>query len=160
MAYACPVCAEPQADGEHLANHLAFSAMLGRADHADWLDEHAPDWDEDGPEELAERVTPHAEAVDLDVDEDATLPDPPAGAGRTAGGGPGGLEDALARGGGPGREPLDPETRQVVEEAREMTRRRRGETGSEEGEADSNPDGADGADADHEAAGDAADEKE
>jgi hypothetical protein len=114
----------------------------------------------DGPAEWAERVTALAEEVDLDVAAAASLPHPPAGAGRTAGGGPGGLEDALARGGGPGREPLDPETRQVVEEAREMTRRRRGETGGEEGEADSNPDGADGADADHEAAGDAADEKE
>jgi hypothetical protein len=129
MGYACPVCAEPQADGEHLANHLAFSAMLGRADHADWLDEHAPDWDADGPEELAERVVLHAEAVDLPGGTDDTdLPDPPAGANRP------GLEDALARGGGPGREALDPETREVVAEARELTRRRHGETDAGAGE--------------------------
>lgn len=136
MGYACPVCEEPQADGEHLANHLAFSAMLGRANHADWLDEHAPDWDADGPEELAERVTPHAEEIDLSgmTDEDADLPEPP-GAAQV-----GGIEDALARQGGPGREPLDPETREIVEEAREMTRERRGlDDEPEDGKADEQP---------------------
>lgn len=131
MGYACPVCAEPQADGEHLANHLAFSAMLGRADHADWLDEYASDWDADGPEELAERVVPHAEELDLpEVSDDTDLPDPPAGARQP------GLEDALARGGGPGREPLDPETREVVAEARELTRRRNADDEDGEGDAD------------------------
>jgi len=56
MGYACPVCEAPQADGEHLANHLAFTAMLGREDHESWLDEHAPDWEESDPEALAEAV--------------------------------------------------------------------------------------------------------
>jgi len=56
MGYACPVCEAPQADGEHLANHLAFTAMLGREDHESWLDEHAPGWEESDPEALAEEV--------------------------------------------------------------------------------------------------------
>ncbi len=56
MGYACPVCETPHPDGEHLANHLAFTAMLGRTDHEDWLDEHAPDWNGMGPEELAVQV--------------------------------------------------------------------------------------------------------
>jgi len=152
MGYACPVCAEPQADGEHLANHLAFSAMLGRADHADWLDEHAPDWNEDGPEELAERVAPHAREVELpEVTDDAELPDPPAGARGGTAGGPGHLEDAIARGGGPGRERLDPEAREVIAEARELTRQRHGAGEGDGGDAD----GADEADADGADEGDA-----
>jgi hypothetical protein len=61
MGYACPVCGDPQADGEHLANHLAFTAMLGDDDHEDWLDEHAPDWADTDPDELAARVTDHAD---------------------------------------------------------------------------------------------------
>lgn len=56
MGYACPVCETPHPDGEHLANHLAFTALLGREDHETWLDEHAPDWDQLGPEELAPLV--------------------------------------------------------------------------------------------------------
>jgi len=56
MGYACPVCETPHPDGEHLANHLAFTALLGRTDHEEWLDDHAPDWDGMGPEELAEQV--------------------------------------------------------------------------------------------------------
>ncbi|PSQ44248.1 hypothetical protein BRD17_04490 [Halobacteriales archaeon SW_7_68_16] len=57
MGLACPVCATPQADAEHLANHLAFTAMLGDADHEAWLDDHTPGWGEDGPAELAARLT-------------------------------------------------------------------------------------------------------
>jgi hypothetical protein len=158
MGYACPVCSEPQADGEHLANHLAFSAMLGRADHADWLDEHAPGWSEEDPEGLAERVTDHAETVELDVETDSELPDPPAGMG-AAGAGPGGLESALSRQSGPGRERLDPETQEIIAEAREMTRRRRDADdepagGDETVDADDEPAGGDETvDADDEPAG-------
>lgn len=64
MAYACPVCAFPQADPTHLAHHLAFTAMTGDDEHAAWLDEHAPGWGEDGPDALAQRVLPHADEVD------------------------------------------------------------------------------------------------
>jgi len=61
MGYSCPVCDDPQADARHLANHLAFTAILGDEDHEAWLDEHAPGWADDGERELAERVTEHAE---------------------------------------------------------------------------------------------------
>ncbi|MFB6196643.1 MAG: DUF5810 domain-containing protein, partial [Halobacteriaceae archaeon] len=27
MGYLCPICEEPQVDPEHLANHMAFSAI-------------------------------------------------------------------------------------------------------------------------------------
>ncbi|KAB7515949.1 hypothetical protein DM867_02060 [Halosegnis rubeus] len=61
MGYACPVCDDPQVDARHLANHLAFTAILGDDGHEAWLDEHAPDWAEEGEAELAERVREFAE---------------------------------------------------------------------------------------------------
>jgi hypothetical protein len=60
MGYECPVCATPQADARHLANHMAFTAVLGDAEHEAWLDEHAPGWGEAGEAELAPRVAEHA----------------------------------------------------------------------------------------------------
>jgi hypothetical protein len=73
MGYACPVCGDPQADAEHLANHLAFTAMLGDAGHEDWLAEHAPDWDEHDADRLAATVIDHAEEVEYpQVFEDTT----------------------------------------------------------------------------------------
>ncbi|GAA0248851.1 DUF5810 domain-containing protein [Haladaptatus pallidirubidus] len=60
MGFACPVCETPQSDGEHLANHLAFAAMLGDDDHETWLNEYTPGWNEQSPDELASRVTEHA----------------------------------------------------------------------------------------------------
>ncbi|PSP70281.1 hypothetical protein BRC79_02495 [Halobacteriales archaeon QH_8_67_27] len=54
MGYACPVCDDPQADAEHLANHLAFTAMLRGDGHEAWLDDHVDDWADLAPEELAE----------------------------------------------------------------------------------------------------------
>ncbi|MFC7176246.1 DUF5810 domain-containing protein [Halosegnis marinus] len=61
MGYACPVCDDPQSDARHLANHLAFTAILGNADHEAWLDEHAPGWADEGERELAERVAAAAD---------------------------------------------------------------------------------------------------
>jgi hypothetical protein len=135
MGYECPVCSTPQADARHLANHMAMTAMLGREDHADWLDEHTPGWNEAGEKELAPRVAEHAEEKEFpQVFEDtvgglAESEDP---------------EDPLEeRGGalfddghdhghaghshehGPNEgidvENLDPEARAAIEEAREMT---------------------------------------
>ncbi len=60
MGYACPVCEIPQQDQTHLANHLAFGAMLGREGHEAWLDDHIPDWEETGPESLGERAAAFA----------------------------------------------------------------------------------------------------
>lgn len=65
MGYACPVCGDPQIDAAHLANHLAFTAMLGDDDHGAWLDQYAPGWAEAGEAELAERVVDRAEPVEF-----------------------------------------------------------------------------------------------
>ncbi|MFQ3319091.1 MAG: hypothetical protein ACI8UR_001980 [Natronomonas sp.] len=65
MGYACPVCDDPQADAGHLANHLAFTAMLGDDDHEAWLDEHAPDWNEMGEADLAAVVTESVEETEF-----------------------------------------------------------------------------------------------
>jgi len=115
MGYCCPVCDVPQADGEHLANHLAITAMTHGEDHEDWLDEHAPGWADSGPEELAAIVVEHAEETEHEtIFEDTTDR------------GPNGqrFEDALGqqldRQGG-GRGTLPPETDRIVEQARELT---------------------------------------
>jgi len=63
MGYACPVCETPQRDGEHLANHLAFTAMLHGDAHESWLDDHAEGWREAGAAELAPVAVDHAEEV-------------------------------------------------------------------------------------------------
>lgn len=152
MGYECPVCATPQADARHLANHMAFTALLGDDEHEAWLDEHAPEWDEAGDAELAPRIAEHApEAEFSQVFEDTAgglegadpsdppeersgalfedagghdhrhghgIPRDPDHAGRAAHG------DRTAHLAGPGADPddLDEETREVLEEAREMTR--------------------------------------
>ena len=73
MGYPCPVCETPQRDGEHLANHLAFTAMLHSDDHEDWLDEHVDDWGDRTPADLASAVTEHARETEYDeVFEDTT----------------------------------------------------------------------------------------
>jgi len=61
MGYACPVCADPQADAGHLANHLAFTALTGGADHETWLDDHVEGWNAMGESELAAEVVEYAE---------------------------------------------------------------------------------------------------
>ena len=150
MGYACPVCEDPQADAGHLANHLAFTAILGDDDHEAWLEEHAPGWGEMGEAELAEAVVDHVEETEFpQVFEDTV----------------GGLEESTpdsleersgmlfedegfgddqahdhhqghgpARAGGLSAE-MDPETEAIVEEAREMTREMLREAG-----ADGDPD--------------------
>lgn len=132
MGYACPVCESTQADAEHLANHLAITASLGRADHREWLAEYAPDWADCGPEELGETVSEYALEVET---EGAT------GAHDHADHAPARrpdveVETALARQSrGPGRGSLTGEAERALEEARELTRRRRegasGETGED-----------------------------
>lgn len=61
MGYACPVCDVPQRDGKHLANHLAFTAMLRHEEHETWLDEHVDDWQDMNAPALADLVVDHAE---------------------------------------------------------------------------------------------------
>ena len=149
MGYACPVCSDPQADAGHLANHLAFSAILGDDDHESWLDEHAPRWGEMGEVELADIV---GEVVD-ETEFPQLFED-------TVGGLEDGSDDPLAERSGalfedghahdhshdhahdhsPARggtvdasEPVDDETAEILEEAREMTRRMR-DDGSDDDE--------------------------
>lgn len=109
MAYACPVCEAPQADGSHLANHLAFTALLHDDRHADWLDDVAPGWADRTPEELAETVVEHAESIDVDT-VTAEAGDIPQPTDRST--------DI----------PDDSEVQRVVEEAIEMTRERHAES--------------------------------
>ncbi len=151
MGYACPVCATPQRDGEHLAHHLAFTAMLHGEDHEVWLDEHAPEWETADPAGLAEAVTPHADSAEyhevfadttdrgrpdvnageFDGSERSVGPDhthrrhdsPPHRAGTTADG-PTAREDEL-----------DPETAAAIREARELTRRMYDDDDGGDGEA-------------------------
>ena len=146
MGYACPVCETPQRDAEHLANHLAFTAMLHGDDHETWLDDRVPGWADAGVAELAAVVTDHApEAAYDEVFEDA-VPEQGRGHGRDAYGHdhdhgrstpPGGVADVPK---------ADAETRQVLAEARALTREMLGEA-----------DG--GGDADADADGDTGDEK-
>jgi len=129
MGYRCPVCETPQADGEHLANHLAFTALLHGDEHEGWLDEHAPGWSEGGAADLVPHVTDRAEEIEFEtVFEDTTDDHDHAGS----------LEDALAEGTGRGRAPLDDEAEGIIEEAREMTERmcEGGEDEEAEGEED------------------------
>lgn len=66
MKYECPVCEVPQADAEHLAHHLAFTAMLHSDDHETWLDNRVEDWADSQPQELAMNVTEYVDEVDDD----------------------------------------------------------------------------------------------
>lgn len=121
MGYACPVCGAEQADAVHLAHHLAVTASLGRAEHREWLAEHAPAWADSGPEELAEVVAPHAPEVDTPDFDDH---------GHDHEGARPSFEDELARQtGAPGRGGPAGSTRgtgdrseSVLAEARELTR--------------------------------------
>ncbi|MEF8808081.1 DUF5810 domain-containing protein [Natronomonas sp.] len=142
MGYACPVCEDPQADAGHLANHLAFSAMLGNADHETWLDEHAPEWEEMGESELADIVAEDVEETEFpQVFEDTTGKPESAGdrleerSGALFDEGQGhaghdhghehdhGSDDAHAADGIVDTSgSMDAETEAVLEEAREMTR--------------------------------------
>lgn len=165
MGYACPVCGVEEADAEHLANHLAVTASLGREDHEEWLEEHVPDWSDRGPTELGERLTDHVQPVD--TPDPVTGPEPSPGHGHThdhahehGQGRPQGLEDALAhQSHQPGRGSLSAEARGVLEEARELTREMHdsgGDSGSNSNaDSDSNPDAEPGSDLDSESAPDA-----
>ena len=131
MGYACPVCETPQRDGEHLANHLAFTAMLHGDEHEDWLDEHVDDWGDRTPVDLASSVTEFAEETEYDeVFEDTT------GSGATGGHehshDHGGQDRPDVAGGGSIAEAVtDEAVESVLSEARELTEEMYGTDASE-----------------------------
>jgi hypothetical protein len=137
MGYRCPVCSDPQSDETHLANHLAFTAMLGDDDHEAWLDDRVEEWASLSPPDLAERVTPHVDETDFpQVFEDTT---------DEQGRGSDHAHDHSNEGDHGDDTPhphptvdesgdLDQRTRDVLEEARELTRRRRSDGDDSESE--------------------------
>ena len=140
MGYACPVCDTPQRDGEHLAHHLAFTAMLHGGDHEAWLDERVADWSEREPAGLAAEVTPHADDAEYEEVFEDTVPRGRPDVGMGSGGDAGasdhghgydhgagrdrGVDSAASRDAGvPDPESVDdPTVAEALREARELTR--------------------------------------
>lgn len=152
MGYSCPVCETPQHDSEHLANHLAMTAMLHEDDHEAWLDRHVDGWGELTPPELGKRVVDAAEQVDYDdaAAEAADIPDEF----RDAGDGealdatdvpdsanvPPAEGRSSAR--GAGTDSLDEDIKEVLEEARDLTEQRRKRAAEVPEESDSDDEAA------------------
>jgi hypothetical protein len=148
MGYRCPVCGSPQQDDEHLANHLAMTAMLHGEDHEAWLDEHVAEWSEHTPLELAAEVVDRAEQVDYDEaaaeHAEAEIPTEDTDGHEHE-------HDHSESGSYPTEEIADPAevpdsgfideaAEQAVAEAREMTRKRREQAAEEEEEEDGDSD--------------------
>jgi hypothetical protein len=114
MGYECPVCATEEADGEHLANHLGFTALVRGGDHEAWLDEHVPDWADRDPDGLASDVTDYATETETEPSSEPHDHDAPA-VERTEGA------------------DLSGEAAEILAEAEELTRQMHGdETASED----------------------------
>jgi len=119
MGYACPVCDHPQADATHLANHLAFTALARGGDHEAWLVDHVPEWESLDEGTLGERVTEYAQRTEFpQVFEDTTGVDHTEESDR----GDPRLDDARRRAAGGA---FSDDAADVLEEARELTRKRR-----------------------------------
>lgn len=133
MGYQCPVCADPQADETHLANHLAFTAIARGGDHEDWLDDHVDDWGSMDEATLADHVVEFADEEEYpQVFEDTTTQDHdhPDSQGDPS-------TDSTAGAGIPERADLDidsDDVDSVVDEAVELTRQRRNEDDESENE--------------------------
>lgn len=151
MGYACPVCSDPQADSGHLANHLAFTAILGDESHEAWLEAHAPGWGDMGEAELADAIVDDVEETEFTqvfedtaggLEDDADPPGERSGALFDDADGDNGHGGGNDHGHGAGRDthndhdrapgranpggtdaPMDDEAEAILEEAREMTRR-------------------------------------
>ncbi|MFP9192316.1 DUF5810 domain-containing protein [Natronosalvus vescus] len=138
MGYVCPVCDAGVVDTRQLADHVAVTASLGRADHLEWLESHAPEWESSTREELAAVVTEYALEMETPVSEDDPEGPRPSSPGQAQVQEPM-LEDAIARQSrGPGRGELTGTAESVLEEAMAMTR----EMESTDGEADDEDAGA------------------
>ncbi len=130
MGYECPVCATPQADRRHLADHLAVTAVTHGDEHEDWLDEHVPDWEHRSPRSLGEAVVEFAAETASDRAFDAVDAPP-----RHDDQGPPVADDVA--GPAPRRDrPLTDEERAVLEDAVAMTEAMLGEADDNEGETD------------------------
>ncbi|MFP8957856.1 DUF5810 domain-containing protein [Natrialbaceae archaeon A-CW3] len=117
MGYVCPVCDAGVVDARQLADHVAVTASLGRADHLEWLETYAPDWESSTREELADVVTEYALEVEPPVSEEDSEGPRPSSQQEPM------LEDAIARQSrGPGRGELTGEAESVLEEAMALTR--------------------------------------
>ncbi|ERH03820.1 MAG: hypothetical protein J07HR59_00945 [Halorubrum sp. J07HR59] len=152
MGYACPVCEIPQQDAEHLAHHLAFTAMLHGDSHETWLDEHTPGWETAEPVSLGEEIAEDvAEAEYKQVFEDTSQSHNHAHEGDADhpgrpfdGATPPSQESRPASDRG-----VSAETSAVLEEARELTRqmladdKADGEDETEAGAAESDADSSD-----------------
>ena len=142
MGYACPVCDVPQRDERHLADHLAFTAMLRHEAHEAWLDEHVSDWGERSPVDLGPELADLADEAEFEAVFEDTVHgrDHDHGRGRPD-------VDVGTRGyggaGGRGAGDSDAETRSVMREARELTREMYG-TRENETESDATDDADDG----------------
>jgi len=122
MGYACPVCGDPQSDATHLANHLAFTALVRGGDHEDWLDENVPEWESLDESTLGERLVDIAEETDYPQVFEDTTGDHDHDDGRQVGGD---VPDAMLRQAENELADADPvDTDGVLEEAMEMTRKR------------------------------------
>jgi hypothetical protein len=137
MGYACPVCETPQQDAEHLANHLAFTAMLHGDAHEAWLDDHVPEWAEAGAADLAPVVADHAEETTYEAVFEDTVHTHDHDDGQGAERPPvdGGVDVAGRGGAGTGLDAdLDEDARSALAAAREMTRAML--EGAEDGDGD------------------------
>ncbi|GAB6860369.1 DUF5810 domain-containing protein [Haloplanus litoreus] len=137
MGYACPVCETPQRDAEHLANHLAFTAMLHGDAHERWLDERVPEWADLGADDLAPAVADHADETGYDEVFEESIPEGGhAYAHEDHDTPPGGASSTFAA------DDLDGDARRTLAEAREMTRAMleadadAGDENEDEGDAD------------------------
>ncbi|RLM56445.1 hypothetical protein DVK02_08005 [Halobellus sp. Atlit-31R] len=150
MGFACPVCEIPQQDATHLANHLAFTAMVHADDHEAWLDEHVPEWAEHGEAELAPKVAELASETDYEqVFEDTAHAHGHGGHGHQHGQQPdhaSGVDPEAAAAAGRGA--LDDEARAVLAEARELTAEMIDSDGEEETDTAARGSEADGVEAD------------
>ncbi|MFB6252487.1 MAG: DUF5810 domain-containing protein [Halobellus sp.] len=154
MGFACPVCETPQQDATHLANHLAFTAMVHSDEHEAWLDDYVPEWEALGEAELA----PEVAALASDANYEQVFEDTASAHGHEShdhqhagvGGSPGGVDPEAAAATGDGS--IDDETRQIIAEAREMTAEmvEREDDTDDEGERADGEGGEKGEDADSE----------
>ncbi|MFW5903355.1 MAG: DUF5810 domain-containing protein [Halolamina sp.] len=129
MGYSCPVCGEPQQDDEHLANHLAMTAMLHGDDHEAWLDDHVDEWSEHTPPELAAEILDDVDAVDYDeATAERAVTEIPTEEGHEhdhEGSGTHPTEELADPSEVPDSGFLDEAAEEAVAEARELTRKRR-----------------------------------